>query len=484
MLHSIARNTALMTIASIGQKIISFVYFTMIARMVGVEGTGKYFFALSFTAVFVVFVDLGFTNVLIRESAKLKSKIGEYFSTVLAIKLLFGFFSYIAVVITINYLPFLFGADSVYDSEIRHMVYLSAVTMIFDSFHLTMYGMLRSIGNLKYEAVSIAVSQGTTLILGSIFIFFKFPLIFLILAFTIPSFLNFCFASFIVSHKYQISIIPKFNITVFKYLGKITIPFAIAGIFARVYSYIDSILISRLLDISAVGLYSIPYKITYAFQFIPLALVATIYPRFSEYFFNNKQKLSYIFEQGIKYLMIISFPIAVGIAVLARDIILTIYTQDYISSILPLRILIFSLIFSYLSFPIGAFLNACNKQVTQTVIVGTVMCLNIILNLLLIPNYGIAGASIAAFIGNFCLTIFGYLIVPKITKISHSFLLLSALRIGFAAIVMGLSVYMINSVSHFLFAILVGIVIYPMMLFVTKAVNMLQFKQFINFFNR
>ena len=468
-MSSIAKNTAFMTAASVGQKIISFVYFTMIARMVGVEGTGKYFFALSFTTVFVVFVDLGLTNVLIREAAKLKEKIQSYFSTVLSVKILLGILSYIAAVVAIN----LMG----YSEEIRHLVYLSAVTMLFDSLHLTMYGVLRAKGQLKYEAISIAGSQLLTLTLGSVFLWMGLPLIFLILAFTIPSFLNVCFVSFILVSRYKISLVPRFDSASFRHLGRIAIPFAIAAVFARVYSYIDSILLSKLAGDIAVGYYSIPYKITYAFQFIPLAFVAAIYPRFSEFFEKDKKRLARMFEQGLKYLLLIAMPIAVGIAVLANDIILTLYTSEYAQSVLPLRILIFSLIFSYLSFPIGAFLNACNKQVTQTVIVGVVMVINIILNILLIPTHGIVGASIAAFVGNALLTILGYMIAPQITKFSHWSVFKMALQISIAAAVMGGAVFFVNELSHFILAILVGVVVYPVMLFVTRAMDMVQLKQ-------
>src|SRR3989338_616086 len=183
---SIARNTAFMTIASIGQKIISFGYFTIIARNIGVEGTGKYFFALSFTTVFAVFVDLGFTSVMVREAARIKEKTHEYLSTVISIKILFGIITYIGAIIAIN----LMG----YPIETRHLVYLSAVTMLFDSLHLSVYGILRALGHLRYEAIGVVGSQLTTLVLGSIFLFLKLPLIFLIPAFTIPSFLNASFA--------------------------------------------------------------------------------------------------------------------------------------------------------------------------------------------------------------------------------------------------------------------------------------------------
>jgi O-antigen/teichoic acid export membrane protein len=466
---SIVKNTAFMTAASIGQKIVSFVYFTLIARNIGAEGTGKYFFALSFTTIFVIFVDLGLTNVLVREAAKVKEKIQAYFSTILSVKIVLGVLVYIVAIVTINLLQ--------YPVETKHLVYLSAVTMFFDSIHLTIYGTLRAIGDLKYEAASIVGSQLMTLVLGSIFLYAGLPLIFLILAFTIPSFLNLLYVGYVARHVYSIRFIPTFDKKIFLFLGRIAIPFALAAIFARLYSYADSILLSKMAGDVAVGWYSIAYKITYAFQFIPLALIAALYPRFSEYFVHSKDRLAYVFERAVVYLLLIVLPIAVGIGILARDIVITVFTVDYINAIVPLQILLAGLVFSFISFPVGAFLNACNRQVTQTVITAGVLVVNVTLNLVLIPRMGVSGAAVAALVGNMLLTVFGYMIVPKITHISHLFLFKKTIQLLVSVIVMGFSVWFINTLSHFTVAILVGAVVYPVMLFVTRALTRGQLRE-------
>lgn len=468
---SIAKNASLMTLASIGQKIISFVYFLLIARHIGPENTGKYFFAMAFTTVFVVFVDLGLTNVLVREAAKMRERIQVYFSTILWVKIILGIASYIAAVIVIN----LMG----YPVETKNLVYLSAVTMLFDSLHLTLYGVLRAIGDLKYEAIGIVGSQLFTLILGSAFLYLDFPLIFLILAFTLASFLNVLFITIILYKKYKINLTPKYDAVIFKYVGKIAIPFALAAVFARVYSYIDSIILSKLVGDLAVGLYSVPYKITYAFQFVPLALVAVLYPRFSEYFANDKEKLAYIFERGVKYLLVVVFPISVGIGVLAKDIVPFAFTENYANSTTTLQILLIGLVFSFVSFPIGAFLNACNRQVTQTKIVGVVMVINIIMNFILIPKYGVIGAATAALIGNILLTAIGYMILGQIAKVSHAFIFKTLVQLLLSGGVMGYVVWLVNLRFHFILAIVVGAIVYPVMLFVTRSFTLAQLREAI-----
>jgi len=474
MTNSITKNTVLITLALIGQKVISFAYFAMVARYLGAEDTGKYYFTLSFTTIFVVFVDLGLTNVLVREAAKFKDQAQKYFSTILSTKVVLAVFSYLGVIVAINLLH--------YPNEIKNLVYLSGVTMLFDSLHLSIYGVIRAFGNLKYESIGIISSQFITLILGTTFLYYKLPLIYLILAFTIPSFLNVCYASFVLFKKFNLFLKPQFDKVIFKYIAKIGIPFALAAIFARVYSYIDSVIISKMAGNIALGWYSIATKVTFAFQFIPLALTAALYPKFSEYFVTNKEKLSATFEKAVTYLLVIVFPIAIGIAILAKDIVISIFSPQYIHSILPLQILVVSLIFSFLSFPVGALLNACNRQNTQTTITFFVLLSNVILNLILIPKIGIIGSAISATFGNILLTLFGYFFVHKVTTVSNYNISKIFLTLLFCALVMGGVVGLVNYKFNFLIAIIGGAITYVGMLFLTKSVTREQIRDILHIF--
>jgi len=469
---SIARNTALMTMASIAQKVISFVYFTIVARNIGPENTGKYFFALSFTTIFVVLVDLGLTNVFIRESAREPNDAKKYLQTVLSAKIVLGVLTYLLAIIVINLLG--------YAVETRHLVYLSALTMLFDSAHMTVYGAMRAFGSLRYESYGIIFSQLATMVFGTIFIYAKLPLIFLILAYTIPSALNFCYASYNLNKHFGIKLDLGFDKQILKMFFLMAWPFALGSIFARVYSYADSIMLSKLAGNTAVGLYSIPYKITYAFQFIPLALTAVIYPRFSEYFASDKDKLGKVASQSIKYLLLIVVPIVVGISVLGKDIIFSLYTNSYADSILPLRILLIGLIFSFISFPLASLLNAVNRQGTQTGIMAIVMVVNLVLNAFLIPKFGIVGAAFSALVGNILLATFGFVIARQITVLPWREIFTNLVLVIIAGVVMGLAVFGTAQYFHYLVAVLVGVVIYPLSVFALRLVTIADCRELYN----
>jgi O-antigen/teichoic acid export membrane protein len=460
---TIAKNTVLMTVASVLQKIIAFVYFAIIARHFGAGDTGIYFFAMSFVTIFSVFIDLGLSNVLVREGAKKIESIEEYLSSIMFVKIFTSVLTYLLIIFFINILN--------YDFDTKILVYIAGITIIFDSIHLSFYGALRSIGNLFFESIGMFSSQLITMILGSLFIFLKLPLYFLMIAFLIPSFLNVIYSFIIIKIKYNIKLRFLYDREVIKYFFPIAIPFALAAIFNRVYSYIDSIILSKLASAEVVGWYSIPYKTSYAFQFLPIALVAAVYPRFSEYFFNNKERLKYIFENALKYLLILAFPIAVGIFILADDIVLNVFSEEYLNSVLPLKILIFATIFIFTNFLLGAFLNACDRQKTQTILVGIAMVVNIILNFSLIPKYGASGAAISALAGNIFITFVSFFIVPKIIQISFYLLFKTILKLVISSLIMALFVCYTKSVTNFYLAILVGAIVYPLMLFVTKTIS-------------
>lgn len=69
-IKNIAKNTSYLTLALVIQKVISFLYFVILARNLDPEFLGKYYFAISFTTIFAIFIDFGLVNYLTRETAK------------------------------------------------------------------------------------------------------------------------------------------------------------------------------------------------------------------------------------------------------------------------------------------------------------------------------------------------------------------------------------------------------------------------------
>ena len=463
MAYSVAKNTSFLTAASIGQKIISFVYFTVIARLIGVENTGQYFFALTFTSIFAVVADSGFSAVLTREIAKAPEKTQAIFSTVFGSKLVSGGVAYLLVILFVNLLG--------YPAGTRHLVYLAGLAMWFDNFHSLFYAVFRAKRNLKYESFGLVGTQLLTLIIGSVALYFRWPLIWLIAAYAIPSFCNAIYSGFFIARVCAVKLVMSFSKIAWKEFFIMAWPFALAGIIGRLYAYSDSIIMSKMLSGSELGWWSVPYKIVFAFQFIPLALSASVYPVFSHLFVSDKVSLARLFEKSWRYLLTIVLPLAAGIFVIAPSFIVAVYGANYAASVLPLRILVGSLIFGYLALISGTFINAIGQQKKQTSLMAMALVVNVIANLLLIPRLGIVGAAISALISNFLLWLIGLCLVRRYAEIDLTAIASYTVKAVVPAAIMAIIVYWLCGALNFIIAIPIGVVAYLIMLFITGALT-------------
>lgn len=458
--EKIARNTSYFTLALIIQKLISFIYFSYIAVKIGAHSLGSYTFALYFTTIFAVLIDIGLSNVLVREVAKFREKSQQYLSAVMSVKVPLAILVYLAAAVTINFLN--------NPAIVKQLVYLSGLIMVLDSFTLTFYSFLRGHQNLKFESIGTIIFQLIVFITGVIIVNLTKDLRILILAILLASFFNFSYSAILLKVKLGLKFIAKADKQIVKSILLFTVPFALAAIFTRVYGYIDTVLLNQLIGPAAVGYYSIPYKITFSFQFIPMALVASLYPAFSSYFVQSKELLEKTFAKALVFLGIIAVPISLGVIALARPLMIRVYTSEYEPSILPLQILIVTLFFLFLNFPLGSLLNACNRQTRNTIHIGIVMVVNIILNFLLIPRFSYIGAAVASSITTVLMFGLQMYVVRQIIPVNFKYLLA---RFG-AIVISGLAMYFILVwLLHFLnFIVLVpiGAIIYLIVLYLLK----------------
>jgi O-antigen/teichoic acid export membrane protein len=157
----------------------------------------------------------------------------------------------------------------------------------------------------------------------------------------------------------------------------------------------------------------------------------------------------------------------------AHPVIVRLYGEQFLPSIPVLRILLVSLIFSYLSIITGALLNATGRQSTQTVLVGIALVCNVLLNIILIPKYGIVGAAMAALIGNIVLWALGFYFARRSAVFGSLSLLKNGTHIFVLSLLMAVAVYMLTLKVSFLITIPFGVVLYGALLFFTGVVDML-----------
>lgn len=446
---AIAKNTSYFTFALVLQKVISFSYFTLLARNLGPENLGKYYFAISLASIFAIFIDLGLANVTTRDVAKNPKQAQSLISSILAIKIPLAFLVFGVIAILINFLD--------YPALTRHLVYIAALCVILDSFSLTFFSVIRGFHNLLFESISSVVFQVVVMVWGLYFLYSGFDLRWVMGALLLASAYYCAYSLWLVWRRFKIKLAPKFDYELIKKLIITTTPFAFFMIFQKIYTFLDSVLLSFFSGDKYVGLYQIAFKIINALQFLPMAFIASLYPAFATYWLHNKEQLSLSFERSISYLLIISLPIVIGVIAMADKIIL-VFSKSFLDSAVSLRIIIVSLVFVFLNYPVGSLLNACDKQKANTKIMGIVLIASVIMNLILIPQFQASGASITVVATNFLMFVLGLGAAKKIISFDKIKLFKVFSRACAAAFAMGLIAFYLKSfLNIFVVAAICGV---------------------------
>lgn len=173
-------------------------------------------------------------------------------------------------------------------------------------------------------------------------------------------------------------------------------PLGLSAFFIFIYHRIDQAMLLRMCGTESVGLYAVSVRLVEWLQIIPAAVISTLLPAMTALATSNQGHFQRVYDICFKYLMIIIVPTAVIGGWYSQEIITGIYGQGYSSSSTSMAILLFAEVFVYLGIVNNVILVAANKQKWDPVFTGCAVVVNLVLNMTLIPKYGINGAAIAS----------------------------------------------------------------------------------------
>jgi O-antigen/teichoic acid export membrane protein len=253
-------------------------------------------------------------------------------------------------------------------------------------------------------------------------------------------------------------------------LTKQALPFVIGyGLFA-IYYRIDVLMLSIYQGDTPVGIYSAAYKLTDPLLFIPGALASTLMPIMSKQYLGDKEKLNSTYLLSTKYILALMLPVFFGIYLLSEDIITFLYGSEFSGSVTALQILSFTIIFNSLNSIQSSLLTSANRQEFTTFSIGICCVLNIVLNMILIPNYSYIGASFATLVS--VIILFSMQFYFIYLKFSLHFVNKNLFKPFIASGVMGLALVELPNLNLFnlnlFISIFIGMIIYLISVYLLK----------------
>jgi O-antigen/teichoic acid export membrane protein len=456
--QTIVKNTFWVATGTTLTKIIRVIVIIYAARLLGAENYGIFTYALSLVTIFTIFSDIGLTNILTRELTKRTEEKKEYLSTALVVKL---FFLFVTLILISLCAPLISKFDAA-----KPLMIILAVTITFDSLRSFFYAITRSENRMEAEAGLGIVTEIfiTTFILLT---FFKSPSIeALAWAYMIGNGIG-LMLTILYLRQYVKNVFYYFKKQLVRPLIRTSWPFAVMGIFGMFMTNIDSVIIAIFNNPHELGLYAAAQRPISLLYILPGFLSIALFPIINKFSGNRDPKnLSILIQKTTLMSLAIALPIVVGGIIVAGPLINITFGYQFIGAVVTFQILLVSLL---AVFPGAIFADLILAEDKQRVFIRSSFlgaATNVILDLLLIPTYGIAGSAIA--------TVAAQLVVNSIffreIKKTVDFKIARDLKkMVLATIIMSILVYILKTLAVPLLLILVtSIAIYLGLLYIMK----------------
>lgn len=381
-MKKVIKNTAYQLIGSVTSKIIGMFFIIVASRSLGAEGYGKYSFVFTFTSFFAMMASFGVPIIATREMAKNPERRGEIIGDIIILKAGLGLLSVALCLVFAK----IFG----YGADLQLGVRIVCIGLLF-SFMDGYRSMFQATLQMQYNMYASALQDGLLLLTALLLVHIK------------AGFLDFVWAGlgctlasnlFITLLGYRL-VKPRFSfnkIRLTKFFLE-SFPLGLASFMVYIYYNADSIMLSKMATMAAVGYYAVAYKFVFLGQVIPQALVTSLFPGFSNDVVHNKRKAESNLDLSFRIFGYVAFGLLILGVLYHRNLLLLLFGEKYLGASVPL--LIFSLSFAFMlpNILFSKYLVAAGRQKHILYVHLGSAVLNVALNIYAIPRFGAAGAA-------------------------------------------------------------------------------------------
>ncbi|HWO44685.1 MAG TPA: flippase, partial [Methylomirabilota bacterium] len=345
-----------------------------------------------------VVLDLGFNVLYVREGARHPAYIQRYLRNVMSLRLVMAVGGFVVLAIALAV------------AGLSSLLVPGFLLMVLTSYSTLLRNTLYAVQRLAYEAVAVVLESIVLLALVLIGIKIGAGVTYFVWAYAAQYAFS-CAYFAIVLWWQKIAVVGwKLEPQLVREWFFQGLPFALTFVLTILYFKIDQPLVYAIRPHVEAGWYAAAYKPFEALLFIPMTLLSVVFPVLSVYFRERPQELTDAVSRFFKALLVIGWPIAVGLFVLAHPL-TTMFL--YPQSEPALRILALALAIGFVNNAFIGALSASDRQLSFTWAAGWSLIANLALNLILIPFFGYIGASWATVLTEVVLGVAGWILTRR-----------------------------------------------------------------------
>ncbi|MDD8037493.1 MAG: flippase [Thomasclavelia ramosa] len=372
------------------------IIFPIASRTLGADGVGKVQYAYTIALYFQLLSALGISSYAIREGsihADNARVLGKFTSELLLINFVSSTFSTILFVLVALMLPRL--------SDYKQYLFVCIPYVFFVGISTDWFASIKE--DFSYITIRSAAFQIIALVIAVFLLKPTHSLMLYVLILIIPNVLS--SITNLIYIKKSVPIFKEKNYEIRKHIPSIIFLFSIL-VSGNIYSMLDTIMIGGFLDDYSVGLYTAAAKYTRLVITVTSSLCVVFLPRISFYAkTRDKKNFQKLFNDASSVILFIAIPCAFAFFVLSEQVLVLFCGNEFVQASNAMKILAINIVFSAIDGFLGwHVLVPIHKEKLLLFATSLGVVEDIILNSLLIKQYGIEGASIATLISE--LTVF------------------------------------------------------------------------------
>lgn len=434
--QTIFKNVFWLSFSQVASRFIRAAIIIYAARVLGAAGYGVFSYALGLSGFFTIFADIGLTQILTRETSQKPDKKSKYFATTLILKLMLLLGTAIVILIAAPHFSKI--------PEAKALIPLIAFLTIFDGLRDLSIGFLRGLEKMELEALIIIFMNIMIAVSGFAIISFSATAKSLTLSYVVSTGVG-ALTAFIILRKEFLNTFKNFSRELIKPILNSALPIALISLLGAFMLNTDYIMLGWWRSPEEIGFYSAGQKIIQVLYTLPTIVASSIFPAIARFVSQKKeQETKNLMERSVTLMFFLAFPLVIGGIILGSPLIKLLYGNAYLPATLSFQILLSTLLIYFPAIIISNTVLAYDKQKKIAPFIGLGSLVNIGLNALLIPPFGIAGSSIGTFFA--LLSVNGPIwIIMK--KTAHFEIMHHLKKLIFAVLIMGIISFVLNKIG-------------------------------------
>jgi O-antigen/teichoic acid export membrane protein len=376
---------------------LTFVFYILLARILGPEQYGIFASATALGAILALFIQFGLPTLINREVAANPLEGSRVTLQYLLLEVL----STLPVLLLLLPLALLLN----FEGQGLIICYLTIASELCRAMKMTLRGVLKGHGWFRAESIAVALERASVVFIASTVLFVSQQLIPVVITVVIVRGLDIAGLLYYLNRKF--SLVAPMSVPSFIKLYQQAYPFAVSGVLWILYYQVDVIMLKAMATDVDAGFYNAAYRILEMFLALPRVVFQVLFTRFAKYYATEPKRLPDQIYKGTRLLVTAVLP-AVIIAICLKSIIITkLYGTEYTASISALAILLPSVSISMFGNLSHRFLQATGQEKSLPKLLMLTALVNVGINFLLIPEFGIVGAAIATLISELVLCLLG-----------------------------------------------------------------------------